>query len=60
MAVDPFAGCGDPLASGNGRGMPNDRYQLAMPSCLNPKNAKTVVVIMEGNALNETGENFQA
>jgi hypothetical protein len=27
-------------------------------SCLDPENAEAVVVIMEGNALNETGENF--
>src|ERR1700733_15255488 len=60
MVVDPFAGCGGPLASRNGRGMSDDRYQLAVTSCLDPKNAKTVVVIMEGNAFNETGENFLA
>jgi hypothetical protein len=29
-----------------------------MPSCLDPENAETVVVIVEGNALDETGENF--
>src|SRR3984957_10685933 len=58
MVVDPFAGCGDPLTSGNGRGMPDDRYQLAVPSCLDPENTKPISVIMEGNALNETGENF--
>src|SRR5712675_2935605 len=54
---DPFAGCGDPLTSRNGRGMPNDRYQLAVPSCLDPENTKPGVVIMERNALDETGEN---
>jgi hypothetical protein len=58
MVVDPFAGCGDPLTSRNGRGMPNDRYQLSVPSCLDPENAETVVVIVESNSLDETGENF--
>ena len=38
--------------------MPNDRYQLSVPSCLDPENTKPVVVIMEGNAFDETGENF--
>jgi DNA-binding transcriptional LysR family regulator len=60
MVVDPFAGCGDPLTSGNGRGVPNDRYQIAVPSCLDPENTKPIIVIMEGNALNETGKNFLA
>src|SRR6185503_16065544 len=45
MVVDPFAGCSDPLTSRNGRGMPNDRYQFAVPSCLDPENAEAVVVI---------------
>jgi hypothetical protein len=58
MVVDPFAGCGDPLTSRNGRGMPNHRYQFSVPSCLDPENTKPVVVIVEGNALDETGENF--
>jgi hypothetical protein len=38
--------------------MPNDRHQLAMPSCLNPENAETIVVIMESNSLDETSKNF--
>ena len=38
--------------------MPNDRNQFAMPSCLDPENAETIVVIMESNSLDETGENF--
>jgi hypothetical protein len=59
MIVDPFAGCGDPLTSRNSRRMPNDRYQLAVRSCLYPENAETIVVIMESNSLNETGKNFQ-
>ena len=59
MVVDPvFAGCGDPLTSRNGRGMPNDRYQVAVAPRLDPENAEPVVVIMESNSLDETGENF--
>ena len=58
MIVDPFAGCGDPLARGNGRGMSDDRYQVAVTPRLDPENAETVVVIMESNSLDETGENF--
>jgi hypothetical protein len=60
MVVDPFAGCGDPLTSGDRRRMPYDSYQLAVPSCLDPENTKPIIVIMEGNALNETGKNFLA
>jgi len=58
MVVDPFAGCSDPLTSRNGRGMPNDRYQLAVPSRLDSENAEAIVVIVEGNALDKTSENF--
>src|SRR6266478_2717067 len=58
IVVDPFAGCGDPLTRGNGRGMSHDRYQVAVTPRLDPENAETVVVIMEGNSLDETGENF--
>jgi len=29
-----------------------------VPSCLDPENTKPVVVIMEGYALDEAGENF--
>ena len=58
MVVDPFAGCGDPLTSRNGRGMSDDRYQVAVTPRLDPENAETVVVIMESNSLDETGENF--
>src|SRR3984893_10611858 len=47
MVVDPFAGCGDPFTSRNRRGMPDDRYQLAVPSCLDPENTKPISVIME-------------
>jgi hypothetical protein len=38
--------------------MPHDRYQVAVPPRLDPENAETVVVIMESNSLDETGENF--
>jgi hypothetical protein len=58
--VDPFAGCSDPLTGRNGRGMPDDRYQFAVPTCLDPENTKPIIVVMERNALNETGKNFLA
>ena len=60
MVVDPFAGCGDPLTRGNGSGMSDDRYQVAVTPRLDPENAKAIVVIVESNSLDETGENFLA
>ncbi len=38
--------------------MSDDRYQLSVPSCLDPENAEAVVVIMESNSLDETSEDF--
>jgi hypothetical protein len=56
--VHPFARCRDPLASRNGGGMADDRDQIAVPACLCPENAETVLVIMEGDALYKARQHF--
>jgi len=40
--------------------MSDDRYQVAVTPRLDPENAKAIVVIVESNSLDETGENFLA
>ena len=56
--VDPFAGCGDPLAGGNDGGMADDGHQIAMPARFRPEHAEAVLGVMEGDPLNEACENF--
>jgi hypothetical protein len=53
--VDPFSRCGDPLARRDDRGVTDDRYQLAVAARLGAKNAETVLRVMKGDALNQTG-----
>jgi len=38
--------------------MSDDRYEVAVTPRFDSENAETVVVIMESNSLDETGENF--
>jgi hypothetical protein len=47
-----------PTKCGSLRWRADDRYQVAVTPRLDPENAETVVVIMESNSLDETGENF--
>ena len=56
--VDPFARRGDPLAGRNGGGMADHGHQVAMPARLDPQNAKAVLGIVVGDALDETRQNF--
>src|ERR1700726_2525451 len=56
--VSPFAGCRDPLASRDGGGVADDRDKIAVPACLCPENAETVLVIMEGDALYKARQHF--
>ena len=56
--VDPFAGCGDPLAGGDDRGMADDGHQVAMTARFRPEDAKAVLSIVEGDPLDEAGEHF--
>ena len=56
--VDPFARCGDPLAGGDGGGVPDDGDQVAMAARLDAENAEAVLGIMEGDPLDEARQNF--
>src|SRR5262249_45635702 len=51
--VDPFAGGRDPLASGNGGGMPNHGHDVTMPARLSAHDAKTVLSVVVGYSLDE-------
>jgi hypothetical protein len=55
---DPFARRGDPLTGGDDGRVADDGDQIAMAARFRPKNAEAVLSIMEGNPLNEAGENF--
>src|SRR5436309_615626 len=56
--VDPFAGCGDPLAGGDARGVADDGHQIAVATRLRSENAEAVLGIVESDTLNEAGEHF--
>ena len=38
--------------------MPHDGHQIAVAARLRPENAKAVLGVMEGDPLDEAGENF--
>ena len=56
--VDPFAGCGDPLAGGNDGGVADDGHQIAVSARLRPQNAEAVLRVVEGDPLDEACEHF--
>ena len=56
--VDPFAGCRDPLACGDDSGVADDRDQIAMAASFCPQHAETVLAIMEGDTLDQAGQDF--
>ena len=56
--VDPFARCRNPLAGGDDRGVPDDRNQFAVATCLDPQNAEAIPVIVECDALDKARQNF--
>ena len=56
--VDPFTRGGNPLTGRYGRGMADDRYQIAMAACLDPQNAEATVGIVKCDALDKAGEHF--
>jgi hypothetical protein len=56
--VDPFARCGDPLAGRDHRGMPGHRDEFAVPACLDPQNAETVLLIVVRDAFDEARQDF--
>jgi len=49
--VDPFTGCGDPLAGGDDGGMAHDGHQIAVSARLRPKHAEAVLGVVEGDPL---------
>ena len=56
--VDPFARRGDPLAGGDRGGVADDGDQFAMTARLDAQNAEAVLGVVEGDALDEAGQNF--
>jgi hypothetical protein len=58
--VAPFAAGLNELAGCNRRGMADDGDQIALAARLHPQDAEAVLVIMEGHALDEPGEDFRA
>jgi hypothetical protein len=54
--VYPLArGC-DPFAGGDGRGMANHGYHIAMPARLGAQNAEAILDVMVGDALDKAGQ----
>jgi hypothetical protein len=58
--IDPFARCGNPLASGDHRSVPDYSDQLAVSARFDPQNAVAIPVIVVCDALNKARENFPA
>jgi hypothetical protein len=53
-------GCGNPLASGDHRGVPDYSDQFAVAARLDPQNAVAIPVVVVCDALNKARENFPA
>jgi hypothetical protein len=51
--IDPFTRCGDPLAGGDGGGVPDGGHQFAMTACLDADDAEAVLRVVIGDALDE-------
>ena len=56
--VHPFAGGGDPFPRRHCRGMPDHGDQLAMAPRPGPQHAEAVLRIVEGDALDRTGQDL--
>ena len=56
--VDPFAGCGDPLAGGDDSRVADYGHQIAMAARFRPENTKAVLAVVEGDPLHKAGEYF--
>ena len=56
--VDPFARRGDPLARRDRRRLPDDGHEIAMPARLGSENAEPVLFVVEGDPLDQTGQQF--
>ena len=53
--VDPFACHGDPLARRNRRRLADDSHEIAMPARLCSEHAEPVLLIVEGDPLDQAG-----
>ena len=49
--VDPFAGCGDPLAGGDDGGVADHGHQIALTARVSPEHAEAVLGVVEGDPL---------
>src|SRR5207237_3699585 len=56
--VDPLARRCDPLAGGDHRGVPDDGDQFAVATRLDAQNAKAVLSVVEGDALDKARQNL--
>jgi hypothetical protein len=56
--VGPVAGGRNPLAGGDHGGMANDGDEIAVASRLDPNDAKSVVGILVGDALNQPSQHL--
>ena len=56
--VDPAAAGLDKLAGRDHSGMTDDRDRVALPARLDPQHAETVFVVVEGDAVDETGQDL--
>ena len=56
--VDPFARCRNPFACCNDCRMPNDGYDLPMPTHLGAQNAKAILWVVVGDSLDKARQNF--
>jgi hypothetical protein len=56
--IDPFARCRNPFAGGDHRSVTDDGDQVAVAPRLDPENAKAVFGVVEGDPLDESGQNL--
>ncbi len=56
--VDPFARRRDPFAGGDHGSVTDDGDQFAVAARLDPENAEAVFGVVEGDPLDEAGQNF--
>ena len=56
--VDPLARGGDPLPRSHHGGMADHGHQVAMPPRLRPQDAEAVLQVVEGDALDQTGQDL--
>jgi hypothetical protein len=57
-AVGPVTGSRNPLTGGNHGGVANDGDEIAVATRLDPNDAKAVVGILLGDALDQSGQHF--